>query len=115
MDPEDRRATVRFRRRHPLAYRAQTGESGEALTWDISPSGLHVVSSEPPPAGATIQLEVSVGERRAQLRGVVSWSRAPEPDKGRHGGGGFGVRLTWIPEEWPQMCEELASNSWRSE
>ena len=95
------------RKRLRLLVRAEPG-SVRAFTYDVSPTGLFLVSGKVFKPGTRIRLELD--DRSGQLAmavGVVRWAKKVPPNLMRYSRGGMGIEFTWISPELQKIIDKL--------
>lgn len=105
------RKMPRFRRRFRVRYRSD-GETDEhmALTTDVSPGGLGVVTHRPADPGEALHLVIELPDGEAlEVLGRVVWSRRVPRSLQVVDKGGFGVEVTQADERWFRWFTALAA------
>ncbi len=99
---DENRAQKRLRVRH-----GTVSPDHEAVTQNLSASGLYLTSDRLFAPGTTLNLEVFTDEGIFRLRALVTWTRqVPEALEERlHEG--MGMQVIDPPEEWKMFCRRL--------
>ena len=95
------RAT-RFQHRLPVRFCSGQGElPRDGCTGDVSASGLFLNTRAVLPEGTHVLGRVELpGGGRAEIHGIVTWSRPAPRAMNQVTRGGMGVRLVWGDEAW---------------
>ncbi len=97
------------RKRQRFLVRAEPG-SVRAFTYDLSPTGLFLVSAKVFKPGTRVRLEVD--DKSGELGmgvGVVRWAKSVPPSLIRYSRGGMGIEFTWISPELQKIIDKVRS------
>jgi len=96
----DRRRAVRGTASLQVSLLSPDPLSGTAVTSTVSSGGLSLRSSTPVPIGSTLEMSISIPERKVPLfvQGEVVWSREGE----------VGVAFAELPDPEREMLEAVA-------
>jgi hypothetical protein len=109
IDPKDKRARHRTRRRVMVRYGVERPEK-TAFTQNLSEGGLYLKTNSVFAPGTVLQLELEFPDRKFSLWARVVWAKQVPPQLAHVLDCGMGLSLIEPPPEWAAFYAE-----WRSD